>query len=76
MALDQGAIKLKQAILQDAVQICKMARSRVHFYEKKKLLLVLSECIFGKKKQIKKPNKSIRKKNKLIKNLKMLGFNN
>lgn len=45
----------------------KMARSWVHFYEKK-LLLVLIEGIFEKKKQIKKPNKSIRKKTKLIKN--------
>lgn len=38
MALDQSAIKLKQAIVQDAVQLCKMARSRVHFYEKKTTL--------------------------------------
>lgn len=49
----------------------KMARSRVHFYEKK-LLLVLIEGIFEKK--IKKPNKSIRKNNKLIKKTKDARF--
>lgn len=38
MARDQVAIKLKQVLVQDAVQICKMARSRVHIYEKKPTL--------------------------------------
>lgn len=71
MARDQVAIKLKQALVQDAVQICKMARSRVHIYDKKPTLGF--NRVHFREKQIKKKN--VLEKNN-YKQLKMLGFNN
>lgn len=67
MPLVQGAIKLKQAIVQDAVQIFKMARTRVHFYEKK-TTLGFNRVHFRKKPKVSEKNN--------YKQLKVLGFNN
>lgn len=67
MALTQGAIKLKQAIVQNAVQICKMARSRVHFYEK--ITLCFNRVHFRGKNKLNNKTKELEEKNKLKKNL-------
>lgn len=54
----------------------KKARSWVHFYEKK-LLLVLIEGIFEKKNKLKLKNQTkVLEKNQTYKKLKMLGLNN